>query len=524
MRIVLPGYPTHLHYAVAPQQQARIVNALVAETLLALSPRSGKLEPRLVKTILVDKSDRSWTMALHSEARFHDGEKVKATDVLFSWDLVFASDSKALSLKQRLANWERPELLSDGRLRFKAKEKRFGMLETLADFYILSEKAHEKVGHSRTKIIGSGPYLLDEVTDGSRIVLRRNDHYWASTGPIAESWNADFPTDSTIEMTVESDPRLAWEKMKQGQFDYLYALSSGVWNQNILSDLQKKDEKTAQLKPIEFRSRLPAGVAVFAWNQRHPALKHKQVRCSLQALMDREFWREKVFSSAYDLAEGLFPTTSTAHAPELRVGGFAPEKAKRILESDGWTRNGTDVWSKGGVRLSFEMLLENPAMERLLTIYQDELRRAGIEMRLHSVDWASAKQRLQNHQYDAALVYRPDPGLDQLEEEWHSRFASTAPSLNRTGFQDSNVDRWLATLHTTFSEKKRQVLHHNIERRIVESCAVGLGWQNSVTRLVVSTQSLDPERPILPFADWTQAFWTLSRPSNRIAKSDGVLK
>lgn len=507
LRVALPSYPTHLHYAVSPQGQARVINALVAETLVAKNLHSGQLEPRLASRVTIEKTDQSWLFELDAQARFHDGEQVKASDVLFSWDLIFASDSKALALKELLKNWERPIALSESRLRFRAKTKQYGMLQGLEDFYILSSKSHARSGYSRTQLIGSGPFVLTFVEDGKSVGARYNDAYWGRE----RAWAKDFPKANSLEFTVETDPRLAWERMKLGQFDYMYVLSASLWTHSIKKDAPANPNLT----PVEFRSKEPAGVEVLLWNQRHPVLKDQQVRCALQAMMDRDFWMEKLFSNVYEPAQGLFPSASAAHDPHLRPLSFQPRKAGERLDRAGWRRGPDGVRAKNGTRLSFELLLDNPAQERFASVFQEELRLNGVEMILRTLDWASAKQRLSQHRFDGALVYRSDPGFDVLEEEFASWNTTLVPSLNRTGFADKDVDRWLKTLRTSFSETKRNTLYRNIERRVVESCTVGLGWENALTRTVVTRTSLD--RPIPPHADWTNAFWSLKKASESVA-------
>lgn len=502
LRIVLPSYPGHLHYPVSPQPQAQAINSLVTETLVAKNLWTGKTEPRLAASVQAMSDGRTFLFQLNTAARFSNAEPVTPEDVLFSWDLLRAPGSKATALAEIFQGWTRPTVDKDGRVRFQAARRHYRNLELLTEIPILSKKAHARIGYHREQLVGSGPYHIDKVEDGTAVTLTRNPKYWGES----QHWARLFPQAQNIRFVVVSDPRIAWEKLRAGTVDYVYNLSSTLWFNDILPAL-----KTASpLQAVLLRSKQPGGVALFFWNQANPVLGEKAVRCSLQALMDRRYWTQTVFQNAYTPARGVFPSNISAHDPSLKEGAFSPQQAERDLQLAGWIKHDDGFFYKNSRKLSFEMLLDNSAQERLISIYQEQLREAGIEMTIRTVDWASAKERLSRREYDGALVYRQDPELELLLEQWGTAAANKTPSLNRTGFKDSLIDAWASELSLINSVDKRNDLCRKIERRLVQECVVGLGWENVVTRLALSTMHLNANRPIPPYSDWTNAFWAMS--------------
>ncbi len=502
LRVALPSYPGHLHYPVSPQPQTQAISSLVAETLVAQNLWTGKTEPRLAESVRALADGKTFLITLDPAARFSNSEPVTAQDVLYTWDLMTAPGSKASVLAEIFQGWQRPTVDKEGRLRFQAPRQHYRNLELLAEIPILSKTAHAAIGYHRETLLGSGPYRVEKVEDGTAVTLSRNPNYWGKS----RRWARLFPQVETIRFTVASDPRLAWEKLRAGTVDYVYSLSSTVWFNEILPAMKK----ASSLRAVLLKSKQPGGVALFFWNQMHPVLGEKAVRCSLQSLMDRRYWTQTVFQNAYQPARGVFPSNISAHDPNSPEILFSPAQARSTLESAGWAKQEDGFYSKNGRRLSFEMLLDNPAQERLGTIYQEQLREAGIEMTLRTVDWASAKERLSRRQYDGALVYRQNPELDLLLEQWGTATANKIPSLNRTGYKDPQIDQWAGELATLLSAEKRNPLYRKIERKLTQECVVGLGWENSVTRLALSTTHLDPTRPIPPYSDWTNAFWAMS--------------
>lgn|GEM_PF-5632010 len=502
LRIVLPSYPGHLHYPVSPQPQAQAIGSLVAEALVAKNLWTGKIEPRLASAVQELTDGKTFLFTLNPAARFSNSDPVSADDVLYSWDLLTAPDSKASALAEVFIGWKRPTIDKDGRLRFQAAQRHYRNIELLTEIPILSKKAHASIGYHRETLVGSGPYTVETVEDGTAVTLTRNTKYWGKS----RHWARAFPHADQIRFVVVSDPRIAWEKLRAGTVDYVYNLSSTLWFNDILPALKKG----SPLQAVHLRSKQPGGVALFFWNQAHPVLSEKAVRCSLQSLMDRRYWTQTLFQNAYTPAQGVFPSNISAHDPALREAAFSPDQAQRDLLFAGWVKQEDGFLYKNELKLAFEMLLDNPAQERLATIYQEQLREAGIEMTIRTVDWASAKERLSRREYDGALVYRQDPELDLLLEQWGTATAGKTPSLNRTGYKDLQIDEWASELSQIKSAEERNHLYRKIERKLVKECVVGLGWENSVTRLALSNAHLNATRPIPPYSDWTNAFWAMS--------------
>jgi peptide/nickel transport system substrate-binding protein len=516
LRVVLPSYPGHLHYPVSPQPQAQAISSLVAETLVAQNLWTGKTEPRLAETVQELADGKTFLFKLDAAARFSNSQPVTPEDVVFSWDLLTAKDSKATALADVFQGWQRPAVDKDGRLRFQAPRRHYRNLELLAELPILSKKTHATIGYHREILVGSGPYRVEKVEDGTAVSLSRQATYWGESRP----WARAFPRAQAIRFTVVGDPRIAWEKLRVGTVDYVYNLSSTLWFNDILPAMKN----ASPLRAVLLRSKQPGGVALFFWNQSHPVLGERAVRCSLQSLMDRRYWTQTIFQNAYSPARGVFPSNISAHDPSLPEIPFSPAQAQHDLQSAGWVKQEDGFYYKNGRKLSFELLLDNPAQERIATIYQEQLREAGIEMTLRTVDWASAKERLSRRQYEGALVYRQNPELDLLLEQWGAETANRIPSLNRTGYNDLQIDVWANQLSTLTSAEKRNPLYRQIERRLVQECVVGLGWENSITRLILSTTHLDPTRPIPPYSDWTNAFWAMSPSPAPLAEFSRTLR
>ena len=93
-------------------------------------------------------------------------------------------------------------------------------------------------------------------------------------------------------------------------------------------------------------------------------------------------------------------------------------KALGLLANAGWKPSGQRLLNSQGQPLSFEILLVNPNLERILQPFTENLASIGIQARLRTVDRAQYKQRLDQYDFDMILLTLPQtlsPGLEQSQ-------------------------------------------------------------------------------------------------------------
>src|SRR3546814_15342375 len=86
-------------------------------------------------------------------------------------------------------------------------------------------------------------------------------------------------------------------------------------------------------------------------------------------------------------------------AYEMRISDWSSD----VCSSDlGWKASDAGLLNSAGQPLSFEILLVNPRLERILQPYVENLARIGIQDNLRTVDSAQYKQRLDHYDYDSS--------------------------------------------------------------------------------------------------------------------------
>jgi ABC-type dipeptide transport system, periplasmic component len=158
---------------------------------------------------------------------------------------------------------------------------------------------------------------------------------------------------------------------------------------------------------------------------------------------------------------------SIEYNKDLKPLPFDPEAAKALLEQAGWTDSDKDGWrDKNGVRLAFEFLIvaASPEAERMATVYKEELKKAGIDMTIRPLEWATFIDSIQKRQFDACMLgWQLDPEQDPYQI-WHSSQAENGS--NYPGLKNAEIDRIIEDARLEFDHQKRAEMYHRMSELI----------------------------------------------------------
>jgi peptide/nickel transport system substrate-binding protein len=163
-----------------------IVADNVWDSLLSRNPATGAIEPNLATSWRwID--DRTLELDLREGVRFHDGAPFGADDVVYT--LTFVANPSAKIARPDGVVWiEHVEKVTDHRVRIHTKLPYPAAITVLAApaFVIHPHRYYAQVGPQgmNARPIGTGPYRVAEHALNKRIVLERNDAYFAG-GPKA---------------------------------------------------------------------------------------------------------------------------------------------------------------------------------------------------------------------------------------------------------------------------------------------------------------------------------------------------
>jgi len=159
----------------APGETDAFIYDQVFDTLLKYDP-DGEIRGNIAKSWTVSQDGGAIELVIEPSAHFHDGSRLRPSDVVYSIERIIKSASYPASGLSTIKRVVADDAGNRVRIELKTPNPRF--LITLMDslFSIV------KRGESSEKLNGTGPFQLDR-KDPNRIVLRRNARYH---GKVAE--------------------------------------------------------------------------------------------------------------------------------------------------------------------------------------------------------------------------------------------------------------------------------------------------------------------------------------------------
>ncbi|MDX9971352.1 MAG: peptide-binding protein [FCB group bacterium] len=444
----LPLEMAHLNPLVSNDAYGRAIYTLIYESLLERDNATLQLGPGLAESHEISPDHLTYTFKLRDGIKFSDGAPLTAEDVKFSFDKLMDPAVDAADLRNYFLTVDRCEVVDPLTVRFVCKEPYFKMLITLGEDLKIVPKHIFETGDFNThpnnrKPIGSGPYVMDSWDTNRQIVLSRNENYWGKKPHILKRV-----------YKIITDDNAALQVLERGDLDTM-GLTAEQWDRRA-----KRPEFEAQFDKLAYYTPFHSYIG---WNTRQPQLSDKRVRRALTMLLNRELILDKIFYGMGVVVSNSFFIESNEYNKDLKPLPFSPADAKRLLDDAGWKdTNGDGVRDKDGIPLRFEFLLvaNSPDAEQLATVFQEELKKAGIEMSIRPLEWATFIDSIQKRKFDACMLgWQLDPEQDPYQI-WHS--SQSDEGSNYPGFKNAEADKIIEDARREFDPAKRAEMYHRL--------------------------------------------------------------
>ncbi len=204
----------------------------------------------------------------------------------------------------------------------------------------------------------------------------------------------------------------------------------------IQGDLPPESVRYLQAKPgLTVKTAVGVNFSYLGLNTQDPQLKKLKVRQALAHAIDRQAIIDKAMLQHSRLGGAILPPEHYAQQQTLPAYAYDPALARRLLQ-------------EAGVSLPLKLVYKtstDPQRLRLATIMQAQMRAAGIDLEIRSLDWATffAEIKQGNFQlYGLTWVGVKTP------EIYAQAFASDSvppKGFNRGRYQDAELDKLLST-------------------------------------------------------------------------------
>lgn len=443
-------------YATTPAEVAAA--RLLFSSLYELDT-TGHIKGDLAQT-MTNENDKTFTVTLRQDAKWHDGKPLTASDVVFTVGLM-----KNPSVRSVMnASWRGIDVkrIDDYKVQFMLPASYAAFPHALT-FSILPEHLLKSIepgslresGFSDAPI-GSGPFSLrllqtiSEVTGRKVVHLVANDAYFKGKPRIDRMQLHSYGDDDAIGRALRTGEVSAAS-------DVSSTVASGI-------DKNRYDIITK-----------PTNSGVYAlFNATQPILKEQAIRRALQVGTDTASIRKQLIGSPQPMdlpfVKRQVPGSEAVVAPT-----HDKEAAKKMLTNAGWIQQG-DVRQKGQEKLILRVVTrKNNDYEKALSVLAGQWRELGVDVQTQVVDTTASGQNftqqvLQQRGYDVLLdelVIGADPDVFAY---WHSRGL-----LNFSSYSNQFSDDSLASARTRSDPALRAVKYIAFAKQwIADAPAIGL--------------------------------------------------
>jgi microcin C transport system substrate-binding protein len=507
------------------------MNRIYDTLLISSSNEASTSYGHLAKTIEV-AGDRSWVaFELHPEAHFNDGKPVTAEDVVWTFNTLRAKGRPFY--QQYYADVK--DVTVEGPLRAVFHFSTNGNRELpmiLGEMPVLPKHWWDGRDFSKPLTdppLGSGPYRIGQFEFGRTVSFERVPDWWGAKMPTGIGrFNFD-----RLRTEYFRDATVALEAFKAGSIDFRQENISKQW-------ATAYDFPAAQqglVKKEEIRHHLPTGMQGFAMNTRRPVFQDVRVRKAIAWAYDFEWANKNLFYSAYTRTDSYFSNSDLASSgipegaelalldkyrdklpPTLFTEPFRLpvtdgsgndrkelKESLAMLQSAGWQVKDLKLVDPQGNQMSFEIVLDEPAFERVALPYVQNLSRLGIDARVRTVDPSQYQQLMDNYDYDMTVAVfgeSDSPGNEQVGY-WSCASGKQIGGDNEMGVCSPVIDELVQLLITAPDRERLITVAHALDRVLLSGWYLVPHWHSQVIRAAFWNRFARPSMPIRSGLDFT---------------------
>ena len=527
--------PNGLNPLLSTQAYARYVNELIFQTLNEKDPETFEQIPALaslpeVRTEAGGKT--SYAYEINPKATWPNGLPVTAQDVVFSLKAMLnplveagpyrayysmienvvtnpgnerrfriVTDEPYLITEEVLGSiWVYPEYAYDPDLLLRGVKfsdlaneatanrlaERNEALGTFAETFSRPER-----GRDADKVVGSGPYALENWEAGQRIVLRKRDNYWAGGSDNVKL--TDGP--ETILFEFISDANTVGNALRDEMVDVVLSPTLDQF-QELREDAYLKDRYTFGTTP-SFKY---FGILL---NERDPLLADKRTRRALAHVVDIDRIIAQLFPGLAERVTGPILPAKSYYDSNQEPLAYDLDKARELLAAAGWEdTNGDGTVDKEieGERreLSFQLFsFDSPLSEAVTLITAEGGRQVGMDIEVIKLEGRALYGRLNAGDFVASiygLAFQPGP--EDLTQNWASS-AVPPNGTNRGGFSNPEADRLIAQIRSTTDAEARRPLYQRFQEIVYDDQPMVFLF-SPLDRIIVSKRFAFEQSSITP--------------------------
>ncbi|GKX28817.1 nickel ABC transporter substrate-binding protein [Vallitalea longa] len=406
----------------------------------------GEIVPGLADTWEISHDGLTYTFHLKKDIKFSDGEDFNAEVVKLNLDNIpkmLGDFNGAYGATTTLI--KEIKAVDEYTVEVNLMSPYYGALQDftlLLPMGMMSPNAYNEDGTlsdiTKTKTLGTGPYMYDGQKDGETYVFIRNEEY-----------NRKQPDVDSFRVKVIPDNDAKILALRSGEIDAI--IGSPNISYDSFNELSSNDDYKAKVSDAIVQTRL------MGFNLSKEPFEEKSVRLAINHAINKDEISKNLFYGIEEKAEGVLDKSLPYCDVSVEQYDYNQDKANNILEDAGWIdTDGDGFREKDGVRLEGEIVyISGMAMiEDLSLSVAHYLKGIGIDVKVKGMemmaqfgviasgDFTMAMQVTNPIPYDPYLFMtrvNPEPLRDNLLAQGLKHIDNASEILNNlTCMTDEN--------------------------------------------------------------------------------------
>lgn len=449
------GDPPTLDPALASDAESAIYIVEIFSGLVTLD-RNLKVIPDIAEKWEMSSDGKSYTFFLRKEVKFHDGRPVTAQDFKYSFERAanpaLASPTAdtylgdIVGVKEKLGRRAQTisgvEVIDDYTLKLTidAPKAYFLAKLTFPSAFVVDKNNVERGGRTWTdKPNGTGPYKLKEYVRAQRIVLSRNENFYADPKPQVDE--VQFILGGGSAMTM----------YENGDLESVYVTINDI---ERVSDVNSPLNKELFVGP-EFSTHF------IVFNTRKPPFDDPKVRQAFALAIDRSKVVDVVFRKMEGVATGILPPGMPGYTQDQLKLQYDPARAKQLLNDSKYAGKLPEItWTTTGSGGSAAQYIQ--AMTAML---KDNL---GVNVSIQQTDWATFISQINDPSRNQFQMFDLGWIADYADpENFLGILFRSNSTQNWASYNSPDVDKLLDQAALEPDVQKRFQLYQQIEQKIL---------------------------------------------------------
>ena len=420
------------------------------------SPGVSELVTGLAEKWDVSDDGRIYTFYLRKGVKFHNGEELKADDVLFTFDRMLNPNTKAL-------NTDFLDMIDGAKDRMEGKSDNVKGLKVIDDYKIeitleksfapflanlatpagsiynrkATEEAKDQFGLEPKLTVGTGPFKLKEWVVNDHVTLEAFDGYFRGRADLNGVLYKIIPDGETQRMLFETGELDVFD-CDNARSQIPYFEKSDKWKNQVVKGPR-------------------VGIYYYCINESIKPFDDVRVRKAIQMGINKQLILDKMYYGKGEVANAIMPPGLAGHNPSAKEIQYDLEKGKELLKEAGYP---------DGFDMTIAQITDKPNTLKVNEIVQAMLKEIGINVEIKQMDSASfygtrREGKLPMYLSDWSADFN-DP--DNFIYTFFAPRNSKARSFN---YNNEDVAQKLETARCMINQEERYKLYQEMEEQIV---------------------------------------------------------